>query len=73
MVTAADRALKYAQAEGLLNQQNIDRQSPEQEMRKNRAQQASLNLVSNNEPGALIIMISIHNIILFLFIFSIHK
>lgn len=52
MGTAADRALKDAQAEGPLNQQNIGRQSPEQEMRNNRARQASLNLVSNNEPGA---------------------
>ena len=52
MGTAADRALKDAQAEGPLNQQNIGRQSPEQEMRNNRARQMSLNLVSNNEPGA---------------------
>jgi hypothetical protein len=52
MGTAADRALKDAQAEGLLNQQNIGRQSSEQEIRNNRARQASLNIVSNNEPGA---------------------
>jgi hypothetical protein len=52
MGTAADRALKDAQAEGLLNQQNIGRQSSEQEIRNNRARQASLNIVSNNEQGA---------------------
>ena len=52
MGKAANRALKDAQAEGPMNQQNIGRQSSEQEIRNIQSQQTSLNLISDNELGA---------------------